>query len=91
MRDCVILINDRLVSLSHTTDSSSLNTQLLSLLHASASESSVRLKKSVLFVCLILNATVFLGGMCGEKRKKSMVFGKMFGSIFPDTSGREEG
>ena len=41
MRDCVILINDRLVSLSHTTHSSSLNTQLLlSLVHASVSESS---------------------------------------------------
>ena len=36
MRDSVILINDRLVSLSHTTHSSSLNPQLLlSLVHPS--------------------------------------------------------
>ena len=26
-----------------------------------------------------------------RKRKKSMALGKMFGSIFPVTSGREEG
>jgi hypothetical protein len=26
-----------------------------------------------------------------RKRKKSMALGKMFGSIFPDVSGREEG
>jgi hypothetical protein len=37
--------------LSHTTDSCSLNTQLLSLVHSSASDSSVRLKKS--FVCML--------------------------------------
>jgi hypothetical protein len=37
MRDCVILINDTLVSLSHTTHSSSLN--LPSLVHPSVSES----------------------------------------------------
>jgi hypothetical protein len=57
MRDCVILINDRLVSLSQTTHSSSLNTQLLlSLVHPSVSESwsewlglSGLLKKSFLF------------------------------------------
>ena len=50
MTDCVILINDRLVSLSHTTDSSSLNTQLLSLVHSSASDSSV---EKVCFVCML--------------------------------------
>ncbi len=61
MRDFVILINDRLVSLTHTTDSSSLNTQLLSLVHTSLSETSVRLKKSVLFVCLILNVEIECG------------------------------
>ena len=58
MRDCVILINDRLVSLWHTSHSSSLNTQLLlSLVHPSVSESSVRLKKSVLFAWLTSTRT----------------------------------
>ncbi len=36
MRDCVILINDKLASLSHTTHSSSLNTQLLLSLDSSS-------------------------------------------------------
>jgi hypothetical protein len=43
MRDCVILINDRLISLSHTTHSSSFNPQLrflVSLVQPSESESS---------------------------------------------------
>jgi hypothetical protein len=61
MRDCVILINDRLVSLSCTTHFSSLNPQLLlSLVHPSVSESWSELSGSVgtvekaYFVCLIL-------------------------------------
>ena len=50
MRDCVILINDRLGSLSHTTHSSSLNTQLLlSLVHTSTSDTV----EKVCFVCMI--------------------------------------
>ena len=56
MRDCVILINDRLVSLSHTTHSSLTHNSLLltrvslsHTTHSSSPESSVRLKKSVLF------------------------------------------
>jgi hypothetical protein len=50
MKDCVILINDRLVSLSHTTHSSSLNTQLLlSLVHVYVSDTV----EKVCFVCMI--------------------------------------
>ena len=59
MRDCVILINDRLVSLSHTTDSSSLNTQLGETPSPKSSSSSricVRVLgtvEKVCFVCMI--------------------------------------